>query len=137
MTAIHDEAAGRDRREPLEARGDPVFGRDRFEGQGADRRGPGSRADDFADRLAVERIRQIKFDNPAAVAGLDHGRCGFGGVELLGDVVGDAPSRPLVGVQAGNCRLFRRHPASRSPAVTPAPRSCRPRASRRPCRMRR
>ena len=80
VLAVDDEASGLDRREPFLARLDPVFRRERLEGQRIRRLGPGREPHQRTDGGLVGRIVEVDRDRPT-VAGIIGGYHGLRRVE--------------------------------------------------------
>ena len=76
MGAMHQEASGRHRPQPRQARRHPVARRDRLDDERARRGGARDRGDDVAQRGRVGRLGEMHLDAPAAgrvLKGRHHG----------------------------------------------------------------
>ena len=97
VRAMHREAAGDDRPEIAQARGNPIRRRDGFERERRACLGSGRFGDTGSHRRLVGRRGEVGFDAPSGRA-LERRH---GSLEAVHQPVGDAPCRRLVAGEAG------------------------------------
>ena len=100
--AVHDEAAGGDRREPGEAFAHPIFGGHALEAQRLRRFGFCRRGGQPADHGLVGRGTKIHRHPPAAGAVIHKADGNFVRRKALGEMIGDPVRRSFIGFEPAN-----------------------------------
>ena len=100
--AVHDKAAGGDRREALEARLHPVAGGDGLEHQRIGGFGAGGECHQCADGGLVRRRPEMDGDGPLVVPILERRRHRVRGIEARGDIPKNMPSLARINRKPGD-----------------------------------